>query len=226
MEKNDKAKRMEELITAGKLLTHDVKSKLVSPSLAIFLIQEELKEEKVSADELLELLNLIETSCREIERIIINYEALLYKKGLEWREINEVFKEAVARFSELKRRSVKVTCKCKKVYFLSDSRLTPVFSNLIDNSRKYAENLSEIKLFCKEEKQGLVIIYSDNGKGVEKSEKEKIFQENYGEGTGRGLFLIRKTLKDYGCLIKEEGEFGKGAKFLISVPKERYKTSK
>lgn len=225
MRRNEiRKERIEELITAGKLAAHDVKSKLTPCRLAIFLIKEKLSRGKISTEEILETFRIIESSSKAIERIVTNYETILYKQVFGWKEINKVFEEAVSRFSELKTRNIDIVCECKRLYLWADSRLTPVLSNLIDNSEKYAgENFSEIRLSYSEGEQGLIIIYSDNGKGIKKEEKEEIFKEGYGEGTGRGLYLIREILKHYGCLIEEKGEFGKGAEFFISVPREKYR---
>jgi sensor histidine kinase regulating citrate/malate metabolism len=55
-----------------------------------------------------------------------------------------------------------------------------------------------------------------DGVGIPKSEKEKIFKEGYGKGTGYGLYLIRKMCEVYGWTIHETGKHGKGAQFTIA----------
>ena len=40
----------------------------------------------------------------------------------------------------------------------------------------------------------LVIIYEDNGTGIEYNDKEKIFQRGVGKNTGLGLFVSRDIL--------------------------------
>ena len=140
----NKVNDLKELITAGKLVSHDVKSKLTSCFLAIALIREKIKTAKI-----LEELDIIESSSKAIERIVTNYETVLYGEELNYKKAAEVFEQAILRFPELKKRKIKVIYECQGLKVLADSRLIPVFSNLIDNSLKYAKGLSEIKLYCK-----------------------------------------------------------------------------
>jgi len=211
---NENKVKEEELITAGKLVTHDVKSKLTPCYLAIALIREKIQTTKISKE-----LNIIKSSCKAIERIVTNYEAIVYGEELDYKKVNELFKKAVSRFAELQERKIKVIYECQKLKVLADSRLIPVFSNLIDNSLKYAKGLSKIRLYYSKESNGLELIYEDNGEGIPEEEKEKIFNEGYGEGTGRGLYLVRKILESYGWTIKENGREGEGVKFTIFIPK-------
>src|SRR5262249_39924326 len=69
---------------------------------------------------------------------------------------------------------------------------------------------------------------SDNGCGVPPEYKEKIFEQFFsrrphGEvGTGLGLFYVRRVVRAHGGTIREAGQFGKGARFIIELP--RYHT--
>jgi signal transduction histidine kinase len=63
------------------------------------------------------------------------------------------------------------------------------------------------------------LVYEDDGVGIPKAEKEKIFREGYGKGTGYGLFLIKRMCEVYGWTIRETGKQGKGAQFTITIPK-------
>ena len=102
---------------------------------------------------------------------------------------------------------------------LADSLLRQLIYNLIDNSLKYGETASQIKVYYQNGRDRLKLIYEDNGLGIPKDEKEKIFREGYGKGTGYGLYLIRKTCEAYGWTIKETGKPGKGAQFTMTIPK-------
>ncbi|MBS1193635.1 MAG: multi-sensor signal transduction histidine kinase, partial [Methanomicrobiales archaeon] len=77
---------------------------------------------------------------------------------------------------------------------------------------------SRITLTRTESPRGPVILYSDNGTGVPEDQKERIFAYGVGKGTGLGLFLTREILSLTGIGIRETGEYGKGARFEISIP--------
>ncbi len=106
----------------------------------------------------------------------------------------------------------------------TDSLIEQVFYNLVDNTIRHGGGeVTEIRVFYDEFEKGLKLIYVDDGVGVPESEKEIIFERGYGANTGYGLDLIRKTLEISRMDIKETGEPGKGVRFEISVPKDRYR---
>ncbi|MCK4885702.1 ATP-binding protein, partial [Candidatus Bathyarchaeota archaeon] len=95
-----------------------------------------------------------------------------------------------------------------------------LFYNLIDNSLKHGEKVSRIRVHYEEAgKDKLKLVYEDDGVGIPKAEKEKIFTEGYGKDNGYGLYLIRKMCEVYGWTIKETGKHGKGTQFTITIPK-------
>jgi signal transduction histidine kinase len=103
---------------------------------------------------------------------------------------------------------------------LADPMLPKVFYNLIDNSVRHGQTVTEIRISILREKEGrLVIIYEDNGIGIPAPEKELIFNREFGKNTGLGLFLIREILAITGITIRENGTPGTGARFEILVPK-------
>jgi signal transduction histidine kinase len=102
---------------------------------------------------------------------------------------------------------------------MADSLLRQVFYNLIDNTLKYGEKVSQIRVYCQEEENQLKLVYEDDGVGIQETEKEKIFKEGYGKGTGYGLYLIRKICENYGWTIQETGVPGKGAQFTMTIPR-------
>ena len=53
--------------------------------------------------------------------------------------------------------------------------------------------------------------------------KRRIFERGFGNNTGLGLFLSREILSITDITIRETGEPGKGARFEINVPREKYR---
>jgi len=62
---------------------------------------------------------------------------------------------------------------------------------------------------------------ADDGSGIPKEARERLFQEgfSYGEtrGTGLGLFWIRKTMERYGGWARL-ADSEKGARFVLGFP--------
>jgi signal transduction histidine kinase len=86
---------------------------------------------------------------------------------------------------------------------------------------KHGQKTSQIRLHYKEaDEDELKLIYEDNGIGIPKAEKEKVFTEGYGKDTGHGLYLMRKICQTYGWTIHETGKQDRGARFIITIPKQ------
>ncbi|OGD45658.1 hypothetical protein A3K70_00965 [Candidatus Bathyarchaeota archaeon RBG_16_48_13] len=113
---------------------------------------------------------------------------------------------------------MRVTNNCHGLWVLADDLLRQVFYNLIENSLKYGERTSEIKITFKEENSRLRVVYEDNGIGISSEFKRNLFKEGFGRGTGYGLYLIKKISEAYGWIIEETG-IGYGAQFAFTIPR-------
>ena len=105
----------------------------------------------------------------------------------------------------------------------ADPLLEKVFFNLVDNSLRHGEHVTNISIHAENEGEDLLILIEDNGVGVPPSEKERIFRREYFKNTGFGLFLSREILAITNLTIHETGEQGKGARFVIRVPRSGYR---
>jgi signal transduction histidine kinase len=109
------------------------------------------------------------------------------------------------------------------VEVFADPMLGKIFSNLLDNSIRHGQRVTEIQVSLQTSGEDLVVVWEDNGIGVGADEKEQIFERGFGKNTGLGLFLVRGILALTGITIQETGEPGKGARFEITVPKRLYR---
>ncbi|PVX25437.1 MAG: hypothetical protein CW716_07955 [Candidatus Bathyarchaeum sp.] len=205
----------EKLSVIGKLTRHDARNKLSVIANNVYLAKNMLSKDTAA----LENLNSIASSIDQIEKILEfarNYE-MLGTEELSYIDVKKSFDEAIMLLSCPN--NIKPINDCEGLNVRADSSLRQIFYNLIDNSMKYGEKVSYIKVHSTERKDNLKLIYEDDGVGIPKAEKEKIFVEGYGKGTGYGLYLIRKICESYGWTIQETGVFGKGIQFTITIPK-------
>jgi len=114
----------------------------------------------------------------------------------------------------------------KDVDIFADPWLNKVFSNLTNYIRHQGKTTTKITIDYQESADGLEIIINANGIGIPADKKERIFERGFGEHNGYDLFLAREILAITGISIKETGEPGKGAKFVIKVPKRAYRIKK
>jgi PAS domain S-box-containing protein len=108
---------------------------------------------------------------------------------------------------------------------MADPLLNKVFYNLIENTARHGEKATQI-IFRSEEAGGVLrIICEDDGVGVPDEYKHIQFEKGKGKNFGLGLFFVKEILSITGITIHEDGRPGKGARFVITVPKGKWRIS-
>ncbi|MFA5364773.1 MAG: PAS domain S-box protein [Candidatus Bathyarchaeia archaeon] len=205
----------EKLNVISKLTRHDARNKLSVIANNVYLIKRRL----TGNNEALDYLSDIESAIDQIDRIFSfakNYE-LLGATELSPVKVKNCIEDACMLFSDLD--GLTLVNNCSGLTVMADSLLWQLFYNLIDNSLRHGETVKQIRIHYEETEDFLKLIYDDDGVGVPDFEKEKIFLERYGKGTGYGLYLMRKMCETYGWTVKETGTHQKGAQFTITIPK-------
>lgn len=110
---------------------------------------------------------------------------------------------------------------------LSDeSKLSKIFTNLIENAIKYTPN-GFIEIGYKLVKNQLEFYVKDTGLGISKTRQGQIFERfSQGEsemskkigGLGLGLSIVKENIELLGGNIKLESDIGKGSTFHLSIP--------
>lgn len=110
---------------------------------------------------------------------------------------------------------------CSDIKF-STKNLRSILYNLISNSIKYSspERNPEILIKTTMSDKYCVLIVKDNGLGIKKENQDKIFTKykrlhDHVEGTGLGLYMVKRIVENAGGKIEVESELGKGSTFKI-----------
>ncbi|MEI6797411.1 MAG: HAMP domain-containing sensor histidine kinase, partial [Methanomassiliicoccales archaeon] len=106
---------------------------------------------------------------------------------------------------------------CLEVY--ADRLLINVFQNLVENTARHGGRATTVRLYCFDDGAWMRLVYEDDGVGIPRAEKERVFVREYGKHSGLGLFFSREILAITGMEIQECGTEGVGARFLVSIPK-------
>jgi PAS domain S-box-containing protein len=206
----------EKLLVLGGIVRHDIGNKMSALNANAYLARK-----RGSLEQLLQAVADAYSKVNRVLEFSKDYE-LLGKEQLCYVDTGKVFDEALGLFTDF---NFRVVNQCSGLTVLADSLLREVFYNLLDNTVKYGRNASQVKLSYVQEEGGLSLVYEDDGLGIPKTMKLKLFTKGYGQGSGLGLYLIKKTLEVYGWQITETGIEGKNARFKIIIPKEHYKLS-
>jgi signal transduction histidine kinase len=118
---------------------------------------------------------------------------------------------------------------CDPIHVQADTtRLSQVFSNLLNNAAKYTPEGGRIALSCHVEGDDVVISVKDNGIGIERETLTRIFEmfaqadrslERKHAGLGVGLTLARRLVELHGGRLEARSEgLGKGSEFIVRLP--------
>ena len=98
-------------------------------------------------------------------------------------------------------------------------------NNLLNNSVKYCENDSVIKVQIILDNE-LEIRIEDNGIGIIEEDKKKIFDKFFRaenpiktKGLGLGLYIVKRIIENHNGSIRLESTRGKGTTAIINLPK-------
>lgn len=205
----------EKLSVTGSLTRHDVRNKLGAITGYLHVIKKRFGDKVELQQYVLQMNEII----RNIVRILDfakTYE-MLGNQERTFVDVGKMVQDAASFFTDLN--GVTIVNECNGFNVSADSLLMEVFHNLIDNSLKYGRTLTQIRVYTeKNDDNSVSLIYEDNGVGIDSGVKEMIFRKGFGQGTGYGLYLIKRICEMYGWSIQECGEFGKGVRFVISLP--------
>jgi PAS domain S-box-containing protein len=206
----------EKLRVVGGLTRHDVRNKLSALNGRLYLLKKRCGGNVEAQQHIIEM----ESISKQILRIL-EFEKVYVQVGaeeLEYVDVERQLYEAATLFSDLK--GIQLINDCGGLMVLADSLLRQLFYNLIDNTLKYGEKTSVIRVYYEEEKDQLRLVYEDDGVGIPDDVRVNLFREGYGKGTGYGLYLIQRICEAYGWSIQETGSQGQGARFTMTVPKK------
>lgn len=131
----------------------------------------------------------------------------------------------------------KIDCSQREILVEGTEFLEPIYSNesaifrilynVIDNSLKYSQPQTPIKIRVEKQPTYIRISIKDFGQGIAEAELEKIFQRTYRieksrnqttGGNGLGLSIAKKLLENLGGNISVCSKEGEGSTFCIEVP--------
>lgn len=162
----------------------------------------------------------------ELERINTIVEELLQvaKPGAPMRECHSIKQILVDILPLIKRHSqnIRIHDEIEPFFVYADpDQMKQVFHNLIRNSIDSIGSKGMIHITSRIEENNAHIIFSDNGKGIQKDYQAKIFEpfvttkEN---GTGIGLTIIHRIVQNHGGDIVLESSNETGTVFRLTLP--------
>ncbi|EMR03285.1 sensor histidine kinase [Cesiribacter andamanensis] len=103
--------------------------------------------------------------------------------------------------------------------------LRSIFANLLTNAMKYRspERECRVKISSWAEKDKVVLEVADNGIGMPKGYQNKVFKmftrmHTHVDGSGVGLYIIKRIVDNANGQIEVESAEGRGTTFRVHLP--------
>lgn len=219
----------EKLAAVGQLaagLAHEINNPLTAIIANTQLLQREIEPE----DDKRELVDLISKAGYRAAQVVRNLLDLARKEQyvFEPTDVNETLRNALSLLHhEFMARSIELVFDpADDLPSINGSpdHLQGVWLNLLTNAMDALENsANEIHVSSSFHGNEIRVIVSDNGKGIPPERLNRIFEPFYttkapGRGTGLGLSLCHRVIKQHGGHILVDSQMGIGTKFTVILP--------
>ena len=224
VEKLSKSNKEQAWREMAKQVAHEIKNPLTPMRLSVQSFQKNFDIEDSKIDEKLDefsktLIQQIDTMST-IASAFSNFADMPAQQG-EKINIIEITRLALKIFKE------------KHIVFNSEHRdiqvsidrtqLIRIITNLIKNAVEACDSLEKplIQVNIKMKNKNVIIDINDNGVGIPKEIKSKIFEPNFTtktSGMGLGLGMVKNLVNSYGGKISFKSKINLGTSFLITFP--------
>ena len=209
----------------AKQVAHEIKNPLTPMRLTVQSFQKNSGFK--SEDEKLKLNDFCEVLIEQIDtmsNVATSFSdfATLPKTQLEKTDIVEATKKVVEIFEQ---NNITLETSDENIFVkLDKEQWIRVMTNLIKNSIQSIphDRESNIQVKIIDSTKKVKIIVSDNGLGVSKKNREKIFEPKFttkSDGMGLGLGIVRSIINSHRGKISYKSKNNKGTDFTISLPK-------
>lgn len=211
-------------------VSHDLKGPLSNIEGLIRLLTEWENDEKEQKN-LSEILYKSITSMKNIidELAEITKIEGNYKERIEIINFKEIFKEVELIIKDKiieSQAQIHYDIKEKEIRF-SRKNIRSIIYNLISNAIKYKSltKSPQLNIEVSKEDDFVVITIKDNGLGIAEDQIDQMFLkftriENNVEGTGIGLYLVKKIIDNHGGKIIVNSIVGEGSEFKVYLKNE------
>ena len=214
--------------------SHDLKAPIYNIEGLMKILTEGIPEEMLNKTELSRVLTMIDDSIQRFKNTIEHLTEVtkLQKENSQAavtinleEVINDVVLDLASQLNTSGTRLHIDVASCPTIHF-SRKNLRSVVYNLLSNAVKYKspERAPEVWISCFTEGDYHVLEVKDNGLGINLTGRHKLFSmfgrmHNHVEGSGIGLYMVKKIVENADGHIEVESKPGEGAVFRVYFKK-------
>ena len=194
-------------------ISHDLKTPLTRLKLQIELLNKNQK------------LNSLKEEINEMEKMIneyLDFASNQYSQPVEKFNIVQLIQNLIDKSFK---KNIKIKSPKSLIFSGRKNLIRRCIANIINNSQKYAENIS---ITCKKIKKTILINIDDDGPGIADEHKEKVLRPFYrvdksrslkDSNVGLGLSIVEDIVNSHGGTVKLlNNPKGKGLRVSLSFP--------
>jgi PAS domain S-box-containing protein len=210
--------------------SHDLKAPIVNIEALLTLLLDALPTETHQAPEVQQLTGYMHQSVQRFKTTLGDLTEIARLQRAAGQEaeqvsIGEVIEEVVQDmrlpFEQTAAQLTIETGNCPPIRF-SRKNLRSIVYNLLSNALKYRspERLPAILIQCQATPTHTLFLVRDNGLGIDQAKTDTIFNlftrlHTHVEGTGIGLYMVRKIIHNAGGSIQVDSQPGVGSTFKV-----------
>ncbi|MBO9698682.1 MAG: PAS domain-containing protein [Sporocytophaga sp.] len=209
--------------------SHDLKAPISNIEGLLYTINDTLDPEYCKGQEITQLFEMMDKSILRFKRTIHDLTEITRaqksaEEDEEHVEFVKVFEDVVTSIDDLvsaTHASFNLDFSVPSISF-SKKSMRSIFYNLISNGLKYRHPERNPVIDLKTEKYDdeIIITVKDNGLGISDANKEKVFSmfkrlHDHVEGSGVGLYIVKRIVTNAGGRIELESKIDEGTTFKI-----------
>jgi len=215
-------------------MVHEFQTPLANIKFATGLIKKQVNQSNDSKGKIVQYAQLIHDENAKLSQ---NVKDILDVVGLsvdsgenEHVDLHAVLRDCAESYTAIIKQSegqIDLDLKATNYNIVGDKTyLKHAFLNLMDNAIKYTNVSPCISISTFNKYNKIIIVVTDNGIGIPKSEQSKIFEKYYRVSTGNvhdikgfglGLSFVKKVIEKLNGRIYIKSDINKGSSFIITI---------
>ncbi|MDF7811746.1 PAS domain-containing protein [Hymenobacter sp. YC55] len=214
--------------------SHDLRAPIANIEGLLHALTQQLPESSATDTQVLPILQMMQGSVERFQKTIdhltdvtkLQKEHVQPRQTVDLASIVEEVRLDLAPLLESTNAQLEVDLEqCPTISF-SQKNLRSVVYNLLSNALKYRHpgRQPKVRIRCQQTEHFAVLEVQDNGLGLEATQQVRLFGmfqrlHDHVEGTGIGLYMVKRMVENAGGHIQVESQPGVGSTFTVSFPR-------